>query len=70
MSKWRIECYKGKGSQPWRWRLKAPNNKIVATAGEGFKTRCSLVNNIVRAQIGFGLASISDRTPTRSGKKP
>lgn len=30
-----FEAYKGRGAQPWRWRLKAANGKIVAT-GEGF----------------------------------
>ena len=70
MKGWTLEVYKGKGSQPWRWRLKAPNHKIVATAGEGFKTRRSLINNIVRAQFGMGAAHIDDKTQVRSGRKP
>lgn len=62
MKGWDIEVYKGRGSQPWRWRLKGRNHKILATAGEGFSSRAALINNIVRVQIGIGLATIKDLT--------
>ena len=29
----------------WRWRKVAPNNKVVASSGEGFSSRQAAVNN-------------------------
>lgn len=31
-----IETYKGRGSQPWRWRLKTRNGRIIADCAEGY----------------------------------
>jgi uncharacterized protein YegP (UPF0339 family) len=39
MSKYRLEVYKGRGKQPWRWRVRARNGKLVACSGEGFRSR-------------------------------
>jgi uncharacterized protein YegP (UPF0339 family) len=33
-----VELYKDKGGE-WRWRLKATNGQIIATSGEGYKSR-------------------------------
>lgn len=34
----KFEVFCGKGSQPWRWRLKAANGRVVAQS-EGYKTK-------------------------------
>ena len=70
MKGWKIEIYRGKGSQPWRWRLRAPNNKFTAIAGEGFARRPGLINNIVRVQFGIGAAHLVDLTGRVKGRKP
>lgn len=33
-----IEKYEDKAGE-WRWRLKAANGQIIATSGEGYKTK-------------------------------
>lgn len=35
----KFEIYKGRGVQPWRWRVRARNGKIMACSGEGFTSR-------------------------------
>ena len=44
-----FEIYKDE-KQEWRWRLVAPNNKIIATSGEGYinKADCEFAINLVR----------------------
>ena len=41
----KIQFYKGKGTQPWRWRLVASNGKIIADSAEGYASR----GNVIRA---------------------
>lgn len=43
-----IVCYKGRGRQPWRWRLEARNGKIVADAAEGYSTKSNLARAVRR----------------------
>lgn len=40
----------------WRWRLKAPNGRIVATSGEGYK-------RIAGAVKGFNAAIATFQSP-------
>lgn len=44
-----IEIYKGRGRQPWRWRLLARNYKIIADCAEGYASR----RNVMRAATNF-----------------
>jgi uncharacterized protein YegP (UPF0339 family) len=37
-----LEVYRGRGVQPWRWRLRARNGKIIADGAEGYATRGSV----------------------------
>lgn len=45
MSNYKIQIYKDKKKE-YRWRLKAPNGKIVADGAEGYKRRSSLKKHI------------------------
>lgn len=45
----KLEVFKGRGKQAWRWRARARNGKIVACAGEGFPRRY----NALRAFYAF-----------------
>ena len=38
------EVYKDKAGE-WRWRVKAANGQIIASAHEGYKNRQDCVNN-------------------------
>jgi uncharacterized protein YegP (UPF0339 family) len=44
----KIVCYKGKGRQPWRWRLVASNGKVVADSAEGYAKRGNLKRAVRR----------------------
>ena len=44
-SKMKIELYEGKDGQ-FRWRLKAANGAILATAGQGFKAKADAKHSI------------------------
>ncbi len=48
-----IVCYKGKGRQPWRWRLVARNGKIVADSAEGYASRGNLQKSAARLRQAF-----------------
>jgi uncharacterized protein YegP (UPF0339 family) len=41
MKPYRITVYEAKDG--WRWRMKAPNNRIVAESGEAYTRRASAV---------------------------
>jgi len=41
------EVYKDKKDE-WRWRVVAPNNRIVQAATEGFKTKAAAIKNAQR----------------------
>lgn len=35
---YKIQTFKGRGTQPWRWRVVARNGKIILSS-EGYKTK-------------------------------
>lgn len=35
----KLVIYKGRGKQPWRWRVVARNGKKLACSGEGFASK-------------------------------
>jgi uncharacterized protein YegP (UPF0339 family) len=39
--------------QEWRWRYYAPNNKIIASSGEGYKNRGDCLNAIKLLKRSF-----------------
>jgi uncharacterized protein YegP (UPF0339 family) len=43
----RREVYKDKKDE-WRWRVIAPNNRIVQASTEGFKTKAAAIKNAQR----------------------
>jgi uncharacterized protein YegP (UPF0339 family) len=45
MSKYRLEIYKGRGVQPWRWRVRARNGQTVMGPQEGFSRKTSARRN-------------------------
>ena len=56
-----FELYKdSRGS--FRWRLKAANGRIMATASEGYTTKANCRGAIETIQRGAAGASIEDRT--------
>ena len=56
-----FEIYKdSRGS--FRWRLKAANGRIMATASEGYSTKANCRGAIETIQRGAADASIEDRT--------
>ncbi len=38
----KIIAYKGRGKQPWRWRLVARNGRIMADSAEGYARKQNL----------------------------
>lgn len=50
MSNYKIQIYKDKKKE-YRWRLKAPNGKIVADGAEGYKNRSNLKKHV--SKIAF-----------------
>jgi uncharacterized protein YegP (UPF0339 family) len=50
---WRFEIYQDAANQ-YRWRLKAPNGRIMADSGEGYVSRSNArrAAEDVRRQIG------------------
>ena len=46
----------------YRWRLKAANGRIVATSGEGYKTKASCRDAIDLVMRGAATATIQDDT--------
>src|SRR5262245_17664850 len=45
----KFEVYQDKAKE-YRWRLKAANGKILATAGQGYKAKADCVHGIERIQ--------------------
>lgn len=43
-----IVCFKGKGRQPWRWKLIARNGKAIADGAEGYATKSNLARAVQR----------------------
>lgn len=48
-----FSLYKGKDGE-WRWRLYAPNAKIIADCAEGYKNKADCIHG---ARLVAGLAS-------------
>lgn len=51
-----VETFKGAGKQPWRWRIRAGNQRTVAVSGEGFVSEFvarRAMNNFLRL-VRFG----------------
>ena len=44
---YKFDLYKD-GAEEWRWRLLAPNGKVVADGGEGYTERNDCVEGISR----------------------
>ncbi|HEU5217238.1 MAG TPA: DUF1508 domain-containing protein [Gemmatimonadales bacterium] len=57
----RFEVFQGKGSG-FRWRLKSGNGQIVATSGEGYKTKAGCMEAIGLVQRGAAAATVDDLT--------
>jgi uncharacterized protein YegP (UPF0339 family) len=47
-----VDVYKDKAGE-FRWRLVAPNGKIIADGGEGYSTRASAVRAAKRLSVVF-----------------
>ena len=48
----RLILYKGRGTHPYRWQLRAKNGRVIADGAEGYKTH----RNVVRAAYKFVIA--------------
>jgi uncharacterized protein YegP (UPF0339 family) len=46
----------------FRWRLRASNSKIVATSGEGYKTKASCLRGIEILKTEGATAAVHDET--------
>src|SRR5262245_47729041 len=44
----RLEIYRGKGRQPWRWRLRYDNDERAAISEEGFPTSRAVARAVWR----------------------
>jgi len=56
-----FEMYKDKASE-FRWRLKGPNQQIIADSGEGYKTKDSLKAGIDSVKTAVPTAQVIDLT--------
>ena len=56
----KIEMYEDTASE-WRWRLKADNGKIVAVGGEGFVTKYTCRESIIRINEELEAVFTSDQ---------
>lgn len=57
----RFQVYRDKGRK-FRWRLKAGNGQVMATAGESYSSKAACLNGIERIQQGAAGAEIDDQT--------
>jgi uncharacterized protein YegP (UPF0339 family) len=55
----RFEAYRGRQGlllrNQWRWRLRAKNGRIAATAGEGYNNRADCLNaiDLIRTEAAY-----------------
>lgn len=62
----KFEVYKGKGG--WRWRLRAGNGRIVATAGEAYQRRADALKGVRSvSRTGPTTAVVVDGEPRAAG---
>ncbi|HEV57109.1 MAG TPA: DUF1508 domain-containing protein [Phycisphaerales bacterium] len=52
MRRGKIELYRD-ARREWRWRLRAPNGRIVADSGEGYRRRAAALRAIERVRRMF-----------------
>ena len=56
-----FELYKDSGGE-FRWRLRAENNKIIATSGEGYKNHSDCAHGIELVRRQAAGANLEDQT--------
>jgi len=61
-----FEVYKDNAGE-FRWRLKAANGKVIATASEGYKAKADCEKGIESIKSGAADAKVVDMT-TKKGK--
>lgn len=52
-----IQIFKDRHNQ-WRWRRMAPNGRLIATAGEGFKTKWGAKRAAKRSNPGVKMVVV------------
>lgn len=58
--KLQFEVYRDSRRQ-FRWRLKSGNGRVIATAGDAYKTKASCLEGIELVRQGAGTAEIEDQ---------
>ena len=54
MRRFRVEVYReDSDSTDWRWRMRAPNGRIVADGAEGYKRKSRLLFMLAKLRLGF-----------------
>jgi uncharacterized protein YegP (UPF0339 family) len=61
LSKYKFEVYQDKAKE-YRWRLKAPNGQIVASASEGYNAKADCEKAIESIKKGAAGAKVEDMT--------
>ncbi|HET9276332.1 MAG TPA: DUF1508 domain-containing protein [Gemmatimonadales bacterium] len=56
-----FEVYRG-ARRDFRWRLKSANGRVVATSGEGYKTKAACLAGIALVREGSRAAELEDLT--------
>jgi uncharacterized protein len=56
-----FEIYKD-GQEEFRWRLKAANNKVIASSSDGYKYKADCKHGIDLVKSGAGKADVKDST--------
>lgn len=52
--------YRGKGTQPWRWRFIAANGRNVARSSEGYPTKRLAKKSVLVVKFGALVSPIVD----------
>jgi uncharacterized protein YegP (UPF0339 family) len=58
--KMKVDFFQDK-AKGYRWRLKAPNGKIMATSGEGYKSKAGAKEGFDLVRNGAKLAAVMDK---------
>jgi hypothetical protein len=56
-----FEVYEDRAGE-FRWRLKAPNHKIIADSGEGYNTKAGCQEGVADVKRYAPIARIDDKT--------